>query len=91
MEQNKIYELIIERIIDNTREELLMCDEEYLRLESKRFEMEKQHLEVIPVNIQKYIDLSHETDMRIADLSYCAGIKDTISLLSTLGFFTKKY
>ena len=41
--------------------------------------------------IQKYIDLSHETDMRIADLSYCAGIKDTISLLSTLGFFTKKY
>ena len=89
MELNNIYELIIEKIVDNTREELLMHDEEYLKLESKRAELEHQYLDSLPDTIKELIAISLETDMRIADISYCAGIKDTLSLVAELGFFQK--
>lgn len=95
IEQNEIYERIIKNMIDDTREEMLRKDEEYLCLEEKRSKLEdnflneKKHKAAMGL-VKEYIDIMQETDMRFADISYMAGVKDTITLMASLGFFNDR-
>lgn len=88
--QNEIYECIIRNIIDSSRDKLLKKDDEYMRLEAMRSDLEDKYLEDEKYKdamnlLEHYIDLVLEVDMRFADVSYMAAIKDTISLMSRLG------
>lgn len=90
--QNEIYERIIRNMIDNSREEMLRNDEEYLRLEAARTNLEDKYLEddkyKAAMNLlEQYIDFVQEVDMRFADVSYMAGVKDTIMLMAKLGIY----
>ena len=92
--QNEIFERVISAMSDKTREELLKQDDEYCRLEAKRVEMEMVYLELDEYKeamglVKDYISIVQETDMRFADVSYMAAVKDTISLMSSLGFLDK--
>ena len=92
IEQNEIYERIIKNMIDVTREEMLRNDEMYLSLEERRTRLENEYLKdekhKAAMNLVKeYIDIIQETDMRFADVSYMAAVKDTLSLMAALGFF----
>lgn len=95
MDQNDIYERIISTMIDSTRERVAFCDEEYLRLEEKRAELEELYQEIEIYSsalnlLNSYISLVQKTDMRFADISYMSGVKDTISLMSKFGYFDPK-
>lgn len=90
MKQNDIYELIIEKMIDNTREELLKKDEEYLRLEEKRAELEEKLSGLFSEDMKEYISLVQETNMRFSDVSYMAAVKDTIALIFRLNLIKRK-
>ena len=93
--QNEIFERVISSMIDKTREQILQNDDEYLSLEEKRARMEDsflhidQYAEAMKL-VSEYIDIVQQVDMRFADVSYLAGVKDTISLMAGLGFFEKK-
>ena len=90
--QNEIFERVINAMSDKTREELLKQDDEYKSLEEKRSEMEDRILLNFSEAMEKvkdYISLVQETNMRFADVSYMAAVKDTISLMSSLGFLDK--
>ena len=94
MNQNEIFERIISTMSDKTREDMLKNDNEYCRLEKNRVQLENlyhhmdQYAEAINL-VKDYISIVQETDMRFADVSYMAGIKDTISLLVSLGMIRK--
>lgn len=90
----EVYERVISSISDKTREELLKQDDEYCRLEANRDEMEMMYMELDKYKeamalVKDYISIVQETDMRFADVSYMAAVKDTISLMSSLGFLDK--
>lgn len=90
--QNEIYERIIRNMIDNSREEMLKNDAEYLRLEAARSNLEDKYLEDDKYKaamelLDLYIELIMEVDMRFADVSYMAGVKDTIMLMAKLGIY----
>ena len=87
MKQKEIFDLIIERMIDNTREKMLRNDAEYQSLEAKRAELEKKYLQTAQKDMEKaekYIEIVQETDMRFADVSYMSAIKDTVYLMFKL-------
>lgn len=88
--QNEIYECIIRNIIDSSRDKLMKKDDEYMRLEAMRSDLEDKYLEDEKYKdamklLEHYIDIVIEVDMRFADVSYMAAVKDTISLMSRLG------
>lgn len=89
MEQRDMYERIISLMIDNSREQLMKVDAEYLRLEEARSKIEdvflNMGLESEIFNLTRtYVDAVQEVDMRYADVSYMSGIRDTLSLLISL-------
>lgn len=91
MKQTDIFERIICSVIDATREELAKNDDEYLSMEEERARLEILYLQMdqnnVDINlVNKYIDVSQKTNMRFADISYMAGVRDTISLMYRLGF-----
>lgn len=95
MNPNDIYERIIIHMIDDTREEMIKNDAEYLELERRCTELENEYLK--NENYKNAIDLLgnyiariQETNMRFADISYLCGIKDTILFLVSIGLLSTK-
>lgn len=87
---NKVLEFGMSGVIDKTTDELLEKDDVYQRecnklkiLESKymKLDITYKHKNVI----EDYIDCLLSTQYRASNISYMAGIKDTILFLNQVG------
>lgn len=85
-----ISEMGLGKMLDKSRDELIAKDSEFLKLEKKISELEYEysHLELEEEKkkvIEDYVQVLDYTRGAYGDLSYAAGVKDTIFLLNSLG------
>ena len=87
---NKVLEYGLSGVIDKTTDELLEKDEVYQRecdnlkiLESKYMKLDLMHKHRSV--IEDYIDCLLSTQYRASNISYMAGIKDTLLFLNQVG------
>lgn len=91
---DKIIEDLIEkgmgRLMDNSRDELAQNDKIYINDRNDEAELEQRYESLNLSKEQRmivndYITCSLTANHRYADISYIAGIKDTVGMLSALG------
>lgn len=81
----KLMSMGMEQFVDDTREELILSDADYLKdIEDEKM-LERRYEEMnIPQNqrmfLNDYISCMRTADSRYSDISYAAGIKDTIRM-----------
>ena len=91
---NKLIEELIKKgmgnFMDRSRDALAWADETYLNDRRDEHELERQYENLDLTKGQKkvindYIACTISSNQRYADISYMCGIKDTVSLLVSLG------
>ena len=91
---NKLIEELIKKgmgnFMDRSRDALAWADETYLNDRRDEHELERQYENLDLTKGQKkvindYIACTLSSNQRYADISYMCGIKDTVSLLVSLG------
>lgn len=86
---NKLLETHLGNIIDQRRDELILADETCKQNERNLSKLEKRYLSLNlatadRILINDYITSIQKADHRNADLSYIAGVRDTVKLLQSL-------
>lgn len=86
---NKLLETHLGNIIDQSRDELILGDETGKQNERNLSQLEEKYLslslaEADRTLIDEYITCMQKADHRNADLSYVAGVRDTVRLLHSL-------
>ena len=86
---NELLETYLGEIIDKSRDELTLADETCRQNEKELDELEKRYLalnlaEADRILLDGYIVCMQRADQRNADLSYVAGVRDTVKLLHGL-------
>ncbi|MCI9337909.1 MAG: hypothetical protein HFH93_10305 [Lachnospiraceae bacterium] len=90
----KLIEMItglgMEQFAENTRQEIVLSDEVILKDLEDEKNLERYYEEIALPKEQRmflndYIACMKTADRRYADISYVAGIKDTIRMLSCMG------
>ena len=91
---NKLIEELIKKgmgnFMDRSRDALAWADETYLNDRRDEHELERQYENLDLTKEQRkrindYIACTLSSNQRYADISYMCGIKDTVSLLVSLG------
>ena len=91
---NKLIEELIKKgmgnFMDRSRDALAWADETYLNDRRDEHELERQYENLDLTKEQKkvindYIACTLSSNQRYADISYMCGIKDTVSMLVSLG------
>ncbi len=92
MEQliNKLLEMGMGQFMDNSRQDLIMTDEVYLKDIEDEGELEQRYITLdLPekerILINDYIACVKTCDNRYSDISYMAGIKDAVRMFTYLG------
>lgn len=85
----------LEQLMDKTRKELALSDEIYKRDGKDERELRKRYIDLDLSKNQRmivndYIACVKTVDNRYSDLSYLAGIQDTIKFLIGLGLLKKQ-
>ena len=80
----------MEQLAENTRQELVLSDQVILKDLEDEKNLEQRYEEMdIPreqkMFVNDYIACMKTADDRYADISYAAGVKDTIRMLSAVG------
>lgn len=86
---NKLIKESLGSIMDKSRDALLLEDETYIHDDNDKEALEKRYDDLMldekdRMVINDYIDCKDTINSRIADLSYIAGVSDTIKLLNGL-------
>ncbi len=92
---NKLIQENLGNIMDKSRDALLLKDEIYIHDNNDKKALEKRYDslrldEKDRIVINDYIACKDTISSRIADLSYIAGVSDSIKLLNSLGLL-KEY
>ena len=92
---NKLIKESLGNVMDKSRDALLKEDDIYIHDEKDKEALEKRYdalqlEEKDRIVINDYIACKDTISSRIADLSYIAGVSDTVKLLNSLGLL-KKY
>lgn len=87
---SKIIDMGMGQFMDNSRQELIVNDEIYLKDIEDEGELEEQYMSLrLPdkerILINDYIECVKTCDNRYSDISYMAGIKDTVRIFTYLG------
>ena len=91
---NKLIEELIKKgmgnFMDRSRDALAWADETYLNDRRDEHELERQYENLDLTKEQRklindYIACTLSSNQRYADISYMCGVKDTVSLLVSLG------
>ena len=77
-------------VIDKTRGELIAKDKEFQKLEKKISDLEYLYSQLeldekVKKTVEDYVQILDYTRASYGDLSYAAGVKDTILFLNSLG------
>lgn len=77
-------------VMDKTRGELIAKDKEFQKLEKKISDLEFLYCQLeldekIKKTVEDYVQILDYTRASYGDLSYAAGVKDTILFLNSLG------
>lgn len=81
----KLVNMGMEQFVDNTRQELVLSDKDFLKdIEDEKM-LEQRYEELnLPQNqrmfLNDYISCMRTADSRYSDISYAAGVKDTIKM-----------
>ena len=86
---NELLETHLGRIIDQSRDELTSADELFQQDEADLSELEERYMalelcETDRLLIDDYIACIQTAAHRISDLSYIAGVRDTVRILRSL-------
>lgn len=92
---NKLIKENLGNLMDKSRDALLLEDEIYLHDRKDKEELEKRYdtlnlCEHDRIVIDDYIACTDTMNSRISDISYIAGVSDTVKLLHSLGLL-KEY
>lgn len=87
---NELLEMHLGNIIDKSRCELIRSDETYMQDEKDLSELEQRYTSLNLANadrlvVNDYIACMQTVEHRNGDLSYLAGVRDTVKLLHSLG------
>lgn len=87
---NKLIRLGIRGFMDESRQKLAMEDEIYLKDSEDEEELEQQYIGLdMPrkqrILINDYIACMKTANIRYSNISYMAGVKDTVKMLMQLG------
>ncbi len=87
---NKLISIRLEQLTGDSKQEMIAADEVYLNDKRDEIELEKRYMELdLPrkqrMLINDYIACTATVHDRYADISYMAGIKDTVRVIDELG------
>lgn len=91
----KVMVMGVEQFMDKSRQKICMSDTTYLKDNEDERELEQRYMELNLTRRQRqlvndYIACMQTVQNRYADISYLAGVKDTMKILDQLGIFKSR-